>query len=448
MANRDTRVNAPGGPGVSDGSVRKDINKPAEFGAPAPFVDDRVADPAARRYAAAADSRRRQPQAIPRYTQAVAYGPDVPIPRLDGEHVTGLTMAEQAALGRPQGAGSEPPPMPAFGGPGWASTADSLPTPAGIIEGQAHHHVAQAAPHAPGRAGALPPGILAGDLLPEQATRDPAFQGGQGSMYAANQPAMALKYGVVRRGQLIPPQALNAVAGGAKKATLKPETLEGLEALRQFNEQKTSVESGEDAVDKQIAEDARRGPAGASSGTEKPLSDEQKKELISGMDEFDLGRIRSALFKDLLNNEEEKKAIESRLKPLNLTDLIVTRRVTQVVPIVPGVFEPEFQSYAGGEDLEIRRMIFEENQSFGRSEEYLVQKYTLMGLTIAVRAINKKPLPNYLDAAGEFDEAAFQKKLRFISQLDFHMLSSLQANWFWFDLRVRSLFKASSLGNG
>jgi hypothetical protein len=81
-------------------------------------------------------------------------------------------------------------------------------------------------------------------------------------------------------------------------------------------------------------------------------------------------------------------------------------------------------------------------------ERYVTDKYTLMGLTVAVKAINKVQFETIYDVNGNWDEAKFWAKYKVISNFNYHMIGSLVVNWFWFDLRVRYLFKAEALGNG
>ncbi len=437
-------IENPGGPGIPPSTTRRDAARPTPFGGmpQGPFVDPAISDPAALKYAQGAVDRRRPTQAIPRYHEPVAGGPDVPIPPLTADPMGGLTMAQQAAAHRL--------PQPAFGGPQQAAQAPS------IVSGAEHLQVAP--PPRGSAATTFPSGILPSDLLPDAATKDATFRQGHGDRIAANQPEMAFKYGVIRNGQFVPPQQLaqlgrNAAAarGGApQQAKLSNDTVRGLEALEQFNAQRSKVEGG--GIDQRIAEDAAAGPAGAAGATEEKLTEAEQKNLLADMDEFDITRLRNALYKDLLNNDGQKKIIEARLKPLDLTQLVSTGRVTQVVPIIPGKFEPEFQSYGGDEDLIIKRLLALEIENLksagGSFDRYITDRYTLMGLTVSVRSVNKRLLPDVYDAEGNWNDDMFWAKYKMVSKFNFHMIGSLVVNWFWFDLRVRHLFKAEALGNG
>jgi hypothetical protein len=239
------------------------------------------------------------------------------------------------------------------------------------------------------------------------------------------------------------PRPSGASAGGAK---LSADTVEGLKALQRLEAERQQQATA--ATTSSLEREAQRGPAGNAGSTERELSEEEKQKLLDSMDDLDLGRVKKAMFKDLLNNDQQRELIESRLAPLDLSQLIMDGRVTQVVPIRPNQFEPEYQSYSGEEDLEIKRLISEESGLTNASDRYIMDKYQLMGFTVALRAFNRRQLPDYRDAEGNFNADLFWKKYAIVSRLNYHMLQSMMVNWFWFDIRVRKLFRAEELGNG
>jgi hypothetical protein len=300
-----------------------------------------------------------------------------------------------------------------------------------------------------------PPGIMPMDTLPEQAKQDPTFREGAGSMYAINQPHLAMKYGVVRQGNLIPPQVLSPVKdAGRPRASDK--TIKGLEDVVKFQHMREKAESG----DLRPEQEAEKGSAAAAAkignapgdNSPKPLSEEERKRLsestVMKMDDFDFDTFRQMMMKDLLNNEDQKKIIEERVKPLDLADLIATNHVKQDVPIVPSKFWVTFRSVAGNHDLAVKRLLMEEAKSVEVNERYYLDKFAFMTLTLGIFAINGNPLPDYLDDKGHFDEEKFWRKYEYVSNLNYHMLASLGVNYFWFDIRVRRLFVAEKLKNG
>lgn len=367
-------------------------------------------DPRVAAYQQGAQSRR-TPAGPAKYTEPVAGGELPPIPHLESPAQSGLSMADQALQQRMvnQGPSILAPP-----------TAE---------------------------------GVLHNDLLPNEARQDKEFRDGPGAMYAAHQPHLAKKYGVIRNGRQLPPQVLfggQAMSG----PQLRPATVEGLEAVAKFNQQRKAAESG----DQKFEDEAAAGHAGtaAAYGTQDrdpktsaaTVDVEEVKSRINAMDDFDFAAFRQAMMKDLLNNDDQRKLIEDRLDSLDIGDLIMKGYVTQTVPIIPGKFEPEFQSMTGEEDLALKRLVMEETRSLGATEQYMLDKFSIMSVAVGIRAINKKLLPDHRDNNGDFNEDLFRKKFSLVVKYPFHMIASLGVNFFWFDIRVRKLFVAEKVKNG
>lgn len=420
--------------------VKKDISQPATFGPP--VVAPGVTDPAAQKYAKQFEQRR----GPPKYGVPVAGGPTPPIPRLDSEPTGMLPMADQANQQRIQqtgpfvGAGSlfqGPPPAPQSGGIFPQQPQQQKPSPT-----------------------ALPPGLMMTDLLPEVARKDAAFRDGHGSMYAVSQPALAYKYGVVRNKQHVSPQQLASGKSGAAASGLKPETLAGLQAISAANQSPETAEATRTAQareeDKRIMGEAAAGSAGASGRlgnvTEGPQPEakpaKSAADLAKNMDDFDFNRLREALMKDIINNDEQREIIEKRLEPLSLDELFTTGSITQNVPILPGKLEATFRSLSAEDDLTLKRLAMKEAKGLEVSDQYLLDKFSLMTIIAGLYAINNNPFPDYRDVQGHFDEELYWAKFHLISRYPFNMLATLGVHHFWFDIRVRKLFVMESLGNG
>lgn len=397
-------------------------NKPNKPTTQLPFVDPRVTDPRALAYQRDLEQRGRQQ--LPKYNEPTAGGPTPPIPMLDSQHVEGQTMAQQGAAQRrpPAGQGSifEPPPSAEPSGP--------MPPPP---------------PRVAPSSGPL--NIVPSDLLPEEAQNDPAFQRGHGSMYAVAQPELARKYGVIRGDQRIPPQMLVRQQQQGAPQKLSPETIEGLKTFRQLQEQgeQVAIEQG----DKEAEEAAKASVAGEAATAGSGLKT-AKSEVDTMMSSLDLEGFRERLERNVIQNDEQKKIIEARLKPLDLSELITQGTITQIVPVQPGIFEPEFQSVSAEDDLAMKRLIIEEANSLKVDDRYLLDKFALMGITCAIRAINRLPLPDHRDEKGNFNDEKFWKKFAKVLRFPLPMISSLGANYFWFDIRVRKLFVAERVKNG
>lgn len=379
-----------------------------------PPADSRVSDPRAARYRSALDARKSSPP--------VAGGPLPPIPRLNGDLPDGspMPMSAHALKERKPGMGAVAVPNIIRDNP-VAAPASSRLSPM--------------------------------DILPPQAKEDPSFREGTGSMYAVNQPHLAAKYGVIRGNTHIPPQALFAEAARPKS---DPETLRGLEEVARFQQMRKEAESGE----LQAVKDADKGSAATAArvgnaigdNSHKPLTPEERKELNEAVarkvDDFDFDTFRQMMMKDLLNNDEQKSIIEERLKPMDLSDLIVQGFITQEVVIIPSKFWVVFRSVSGSDDLRVKRFLMEEAKVLQIDDRYHLDKFAFMMLTLAVESVNGNPMPGYRDGEGNFDEKLFWRKYEYVSRLNIHMIASLAINNFWFDVRVRRMFVAEKVKNG
>lgn len=390
-----------------------------------PGAPQRAVDQAA--VFSAAKQARRSANPLPKTNTPVAGGPAPQIPHLAGapQH-DGMTMAQHAAAerGQPVPGQVQPQPQGGFVEPAVVGQNQIPPGPAQL-------------------------GILPTDELPKEASQDPEFISGTGSMFAASQPKLAMKYGVIRRGRHVPPQQLQ---GQQQPTQLRPETLNDLQELAALQKRQEQQAVGADA-----SEPTEMGEASGTVGTTPvgagapALSEEEKgelKEALSNLDDFDFDRWRQSQVRDILNNEEQRQIIEARLQPMSVEDLVVQGYCIQKVPIIPGRFWVEFKTLEGETDLALKRLIMEDSASVEVSERYYYDKFGLMSVTAVVHKINDRPYGDFVDAEGNFDDELFRKKFKKILKLPAPMLSSLGVNAFWFDMRVRQLFVAEKLGNG
>jgi len=166
------------------------------------------------------------------------------------------------------------------------------------------------------------------------------------------------------------------------------------------------------------------------------------------MDELDFQKWREHQLQDILNNDEQRQLIEARCQPLTLDQMLMDGCSRQVVPIIPGQFEPEFQTMSTEDEMAIRRLIIDEAQAFVMPDKYVVDRYSLMSLSVGLKAINGSQFPTHLDPEGNFNDELFLKKFKMVCRLPFQMIASLAINFFWFEARARMLFKASKIKNG
>jgi hypothetical protein len=252
-------------------------------------------------------------------------------------------------------------------------------------------------------------------VLPPQAQQSPGFRPGVGSMYAGNQPGLKA------------PVHTAPNADGYKPA-LSDETRKSMEALAAMQ----GVVDQKTAAAKREVEDQANPP-------KEPLDDEtdmqrELREMLNNEYQW-----------NLLNNPDRRKKIEGRLEPMNITDVILHGEVRQDVPIDPKKLVITYRSVTGEEDLAVKRMMFGEEGG----DRYMLDKFTLMQLTLAMVAINGEPLPTHLKD-GKFDETKFLEKFDKVLKFPIQFLADLGIQYMWFDERVRDLFVGSTeaLKNG
>lgn len=228
------------------------------------------------------------------------------------------------------------------------------------------------------------------------------------------------------------------------KATLKPETIAGLRALSEQVAAQQQLAAPEPVKEPEKAEPPKKSVT--------RLTEEEKQELAETSDlDFDL--MMSRLRSDVINNVEERKAVEARLKPMDLTDGLLTGEWKQHVPIHPGKLEVVFRTITPLENEEIRRALLKEAMEDERTARFAGERYGFMQTVAAVHSINGSELPKHLTAPDKgtgrrFMWDIFQKKVDIFMAYPGPLIQALGTHAHWFDLRVRALFTSSALKNG
>lgn len=232
-----------------------------------------------------------------------------------------------------------------------------------------------------------------------------------------------------------------------EKKSLSPETVAGLRAL---HEQVAAQQVPSPPATPSVGEPEPPKAEPAKKSVTK-LSEDEKRELAETSDlDFDLmmKRLRS----DVINNTEERKAVEARLKPMDLADGLLTGEFKQHVPIYPGKLEVVFRTITPLENEELRRHILEQVLVDERHANLMGEKYGFMQTVAAVHSLNGQELPKHLlpgDKGGrKFMWDTFQKKVDIFMAYPGPLIHALGTHAHWFDLRVRALFTSTALKNG
>lgn len=200
-------------------------------------------------------------------------------------------------------------------------------------------------------------------------------------------------------------------------------------------------ETAQQLVDMQKAQEKQAETAGAEDGLKKDIDLAKEKDDLFEM--FDFGGKTEA--DRVLNNKKRRKDIESRCEPMKLEELIMRDEVQQDVPILPDKFVVRYRSATPQENLFIKRLLSDEKVE---SDQYLMEKYGILQLTLALVSINGAAFPSHLDENGIPKDDLFQKKLKMVMKKSGYVIADLGINFFWFDIRVRRLLNPDDLKNG
>jgi hypothetical protein len=311
------------------------------------------------------------------------------------------------------------PPLnaePLKGGGTMADQAEVLRDPTSPLSPAYSPELAMMAQQPPPGAPRLAPGggVQEGgpfSLVDEDAPAQPGFRPGIGSMYQGNQPGL---------------KAGQANADGYKPR-LSDKTRDSMAALAEFH----AAAERQQTMAQETAADPQK-PAREQAAAQLEQNVEQDSDLFKELQEL----VDDPAQWNLLNNPKRRKEIEERLVPMDITDVILHGEVRQTVPIVPEKLEVTYRSVAAEEDLAVKQMMFGESGG----DRYLMDKYTIMQLTLALVSINGEELPTHLNDKKKFDETKFLGKFDKVSRFPVQLIADLGIQYLWFDERVRRLF--------
>lgn len=146
------------------------------------------------------------------------------------------------------------------------------------------------------------------------------------------------------------------------------------------------------------------------------------------------------------DNKKVRTAIEARCKEMDFADLVLTGRVNQVVPVIPGKITLEFQSLTGADSYWIESNAQSETQT-----DWGLKSWVLWAqLTMSLVSLNGRAFPNHLNKDGEVDGKLFREKQAKIMKLGAKVLDIAVTNMNWFNERVDRILENDfeQLGNG
>ena len=247
-------------------------------------------------------------------------------------------------------------------------------------------------------------------------------------------------------------ETMDRVARGEEKAQAKPETIRGLQRIKEYSDKERARMEAEAAEKPEETKAEVPDPPKTEEPKKKPMTNAEADDALASMDDMDLELLMERVRSDIINNEVERKAIEKLVKPIDLAEGLATGEFTQVVPIKKDVLEVTYRTVSAMENDEIRRIIFNQVSEDARVQNVSAERYGLMQTVAGIVQIGGNKLPKHLKQDGngayEFLEDVFLQKYRLISSYPAPLIHALGTHAFWFDQRVRKLFTAETLKNG
>ncbi len=194
----------------------------------------------------------------------------------------------------------------------------------------------------------------------------------------------------------------------------------------------------------QAASEAEQAEVGS---TVQDKLDEAEKEAMEDQ-EFDFDFAAIAAAQNSLMDPKRKKAIEGRLEPLDITDLITQREIVQDVEVIPGKLGFTFRTLSQRENIWCMKYVYD----FPGSPRYVETLFDTAKLACVIVALNGKPLPDHRRDIGQktedVDPEQFKNKMGIISSWPVQLIADAGIQCNWFNDRVNSLFNEGILKNG
>lgn len=129
-----------------------------------------------------------------------------------------------------------------------------------------------------------------------------------------------------------------------------------------------------------------------------------------------------------------RQGIEKRCRPMNFGDLILSGRVTQDVPVLPGKMTVTFRSLTGADSFWVERNSLLQPVDLRNSWALYHQ------LAMSVSAINGVARESYTSDTDAIREDVVRQRLELLLGMNTTVIEMLIANMGWFFERVRNLF--------
>jgi hypothetical protein len=213
------------------------------------------------------------------------------------------------------------------------------------------------------------------------------------------------------------------------------------EALRKVAEDSTANQGTREDLEEETPKSASPSVA---EDTRSEL-DEAEKSFEPDIPKFDFAAIVDAQSK--LMSKGRRDRIESRLKPLDIGDMVTKQELTQEIVIVPGKLSVTLRTFTQSENLWILKYVFD----FPGSGFYVQELINTCRLACSLVAVNGAFLPDHRPSSRDSTKIVkedFEKKLWHISSYPVQLTADFSIQNIWFQERVTDLLTLDELKNG
>ena len=196
--------------------------------------------------------------------------------------------------------------------------------------------------------------------------------------------------------------------------------------------------SGIQALEKAIKDQQTRDKKAVELAKEVVQERDSTKVGLGEVDEETARKFQTVFYRNTpVDNERTRKKIESRCSPMDFEDLILSGRVMQRIPIIPGKLEVTFQS------LQTRDLMWLDSERSTRFPQDSMEGVAWSGyakLTMSLVGVNTHDYISCFDKDGVVDQEQFERRYNHLVKNNDKMTEILFVNYGWFEDRVLRMF--------
>jgi hypothetical protein len=196
---------------------------------------------------------------------------------------------------------------------------------------------------------------------------------------------------------------------GASSTFLRPETLSGLQEMKRMTD---THEPPKKAAPVSPPEPPQAAPPPPAAPAAERAAETRAEAALMSADDLEYERLLRLATQDIINNDEERKAVEKRVKDFDFDACILNNEFIQDVEITKGL-TVTFRSVSPMEGQSIKVVLREHIAKYPRIADLEPELYNFMYMVAAVAAVNGRREESHLvgnSFASTFDEALFMKR--------------------------------------